>query len=101
MNAHTESVSQEAEIVQGVVNAENNTSGIAAFIPLQRVLHTIFGLTWAQCVAVAADGYEDFMDFENIQSGNIEKWISAAINININRVVYYISVTKEKRIQDL
>ena len=64
---------QEIEIVQGVVNAQNNAAAIAALRPIQRFLHNIFGLTRTQCVAVTSDGYEYFMDFENIQWESIEK----------------------------
>ena len=70
-NANLAAAAQAAEIFQLVVNAENKAAEIAVLIPLQRVLHTIVSLTWTQCVAVTADGYEDFMDFENMQWGKI------------------------------
>ena len=69
----TNKAAQAAAIVQGLVNAKNNSAAIVALIPLHRVLHTIVGLTRTQCAAMAADGYEDFMDFENMQWDSIEK----------------------------
>ena len=44
-NANISSAAQAAEILQVVVNVSNNTATVAALIPLQRVLHTIVGLT--------------------------------------------------------
>ena len=87
-------------IVQGVVNEENNASDIKAQIPLQRVLHTIVGLTRTQCVTAAADGYEDFTDFDNLQWDSIKKK-TAARKINLNRGGFYVSAAKEKMIQAL
>ena len=58
-NANAEA--QAVAIVQGVLNTENNDAAIAELIPLQRVLHAIFGLTWTQCAAVDADIYEYFV----------------------------------------
>ena len=55
---------QSAAIVQVVLNEANNAAAIAALISLQRVLQTIVGLTRTQCAGMAADGYEDFIDFE-------------------------------------
>ena len=98
-NANTSA--QAAATVQGLVNAENNAAAILASIPLQIVFHTIVGLTRTQCAAVAADGYEDFMEFENMQWDSIEKLISTTREINLNRGVLYVSAAKEKRIHAL
>ena len=92
---------QAASIVQVLVKAKNNSAAIVALSPLRRVLHTIFGLTRTQCATVAADGYEDFTDFENMQWDSIEKWISAARNRKPNRGVLSLSAPKEKMIQAL
>ena len=73
-----------------------NSVAIAALIPLQIVLDTIVDLNRTQCVSVAADGYEDFMKFENMQWDSIEKWILTAIQSNINRVGLSISSAKER-----
>ena len=59
-----------------------------AFILIHQVLHIIVGLTQPYCVAMAADVYEDFMDFDNfdnMQWDNIEKWIFTRRGKNINR----------------
>ena len=48
-----------------------------------------------------ADGYEDFVDFENMRCQNIEKWIFSARKINFNSGGYYVSYAKEKRFQAL
>ena len=69
--------------------------------PLQRVFHAIVCLTWTQYVDVAADRYEDFIDFENMQWYSIEKCISAAIISNLNRGGFSLSAAKEKRVQAL
>ena len=84
-DADDASASQAVEIFQLVIHAENNAAEIAVLIPLQRVLHTIFSLTWTQCIAVDADGYEDFINFKNMQWDSIEKWTSAAIMSDLNR----------------
>ena len=52
-NTNVSAAAQAAEIFQGLVNAENNAADIAALRPIQKVLHTITGLTWTQCVAVS------------------------------------------------
>ena len=57
-NTNVAAESQTEEIFQGVLNAENKTADIVELRPLQRVLHTIVGLTWTQCLDVATDGYE-------------------------------------------
>ena len=56
-----------------------------SLIPPQRVLHTIVRITRTQCVAVAANEYEELVECENIQWDNIEKWIFSARNSNLNR----------------
>ena len=71
-NANVSTAAQAAGIFQGVVNAKNNAADIQALRPHLRVLHTICGLTWTQCVYVSTDGYEDFMDFENMKWDGIE-----------------------------
>mmetsp|Transcript_15996 Transcript_15996/g.23840 ORF Transcript_15996/g.23840 Transcript_15996/m.23840 type:complete len:787 (+) Transcript_15996:5053-7413(+) len=81
--------------------AQNAAAAIMALSPLQRVLHTIVGLAQPACVAVAADGYEEFMDFENMQWKDVEKWISNARKLTLNRGGFSISSSKEKRIQAL
>ena len=68
---------------------------------LQRVLHIIVGLNRTQCVDVAAAGNEELMVFENMQWYRIEKWILTERKSNFNRGGFYISCTKEKRIQAL
>ena len=50
---------------------------------------------------MAADGYEDFMDFGNMTWDSIEKWISAARNRNLNIKEFSLSAAKEKVIQAL
>ena len=77
-NTNEAAADQSSAIVQEVVNAKNNSAAIVALIPLQIFLHIVVVLTHTQCVSVAADGYEDFMEFENMQWDSIEKWISAA-----------------------
>ena len=84
-----------------VANEANNAAAIASLIEIQRFLHTIVGLTRTKFVAVAADKYEDFMDFENMQWGSIEKWISTSRKSNLNRWGFSVSAEKEKRIQAL
>ena len=79
---------------------QDDTS-ILELIPIQRVLHATVGLNRTQCVAVAADGYEDFMEFQKMQWDRIEKWISAARKSNLNRGGLSVLSAKEKRIQDL
>ena len=64
---NSNTAAQATAIVQVVVNAENRAAAIAELIPLQRVLHTIVGLTCTQFVAMAADWYEDFLYFDNVQ----------------------------------
>ena len=66
-NANVTESAQESPIFQGVVHVENNAASITELIPLQRVLHTILGINQTQCIDVAYDGYEDFMEFENMQ----------------------------------
>ena len=95
--AHNENLAiaaQATAIIQGVVNTENNAAAIAALIPLQRVLHTIVGLNRTQFLDVSADGYEDFVDFENMQWDNIEKYISDARKSHLNRGGLSISYAK-------
>ena len=70
-NANVTAEAQAEAIVQGAVNAENNAATIATLRPFQRFFHTIVGLTRTQCISVASDAYEDFMDFENIHWDNI------------------------------
>ena len=48
---------------------------------------------------MTSDGYEYFMDFENMQWESIEKWITTTRNINLNIGWLSLSATKEKRIQ--
>ena len=74
---------------------------IAALSPLQRLLHTNCGLTQAQYTAMAADGYVDLMDFENMQWTSVEKWISATRKSTLNRGGFSVSAAREKRIQAL
>ena len=100
-NANVAAVDQAEEIIQRLENAANNAAAVVALSPIQRVLHTIVVLTRTQCVAVVSDGYKDFMDFENIQWDSIEKWISSAINSNLNKGEFILSHAKEKRIQAL
>ena len=50
---------------------------------------------------MVADGYEDFMYFENMQWYSIEKWIYAAIKSNLHILVLSVSAAKDKTIQDL
>ena len=68
-------------------------------IPLQRVLHTIVGITRTQYIDVAADVYEDFMEFENMQWDISKKWISAARNSNLNRRGFSVLSANKKSIQ--
>ena len=92
----------EAAVAAGAaLAAQNAAAAIMALSPLQRVLHRIVGLSQPACVAVAADGYETFMDFENMQWKDVEKWISNARKLNLNRGGFSISAAKEKRIQAL
>ena len=98
---NSNSAAQASAIFQGVVNVENNNAEIAWLIPLQRFLNAIVGLTPKECVAVAADWYEYFMDFENIQWDNIENFISGVTKINLNIGGFSILSANEKRIQAL
>ena len=50
---------------------------------------------------MAADGYEDFIDFENIQWDRIGKLISAARNSNLNIRGFSVQDKKDKRIHKL
>ena len=65
-NENTASAAQVASISQGSENAENNAADISALIPIQRVLHSIVVITRMQFVAVVADGYEDFVEFDGM-----------------------------------
>ena len=100
-NLNVAEAAQVEEIVQGSVNAENNAAAIATLIPLQRLLHTIVGLTRKKCASMEADGYEDFMEFENMQWDNIEKCIYNARNSDLNRGGFSVSAAEEKMIQSL
>ena len=74
---------------------------LAGLDPIQRVLNNVVGLTQPQCVAIEADGYQEFMDFENMNWINVEKWIYSARRANLNRGGFSISAAKEKRMQAL
>ena len=50
---------------------------------------------------MAADGYVDLMDFENMQWTSVEKWISAARRSTLTRGGFSVSAAREKRIQAL
>ena len=50
---------------------------------------------------MAAYGYEDFMELENMQWGSIEKWISNVRKINLHRGGFSVTAAKENMIQVL
>ena len=93
-NANVAALYQAVSIIQGVVTAANNAASIAGMSPLQRFLHTIIGLNQTQCVAVSADRYEYFMEFENMQWDSIENFISTARKRNLNRGELSLSAAK-------